>query len=274
MLFQVQERLLVLPDMEMDCITFGRGTKPLVMIQGLNTRGIKGAGLGLAWMYRRFARDYKVWVFDRRKDLRTGVTVEDLARDLSAAMDAMGITQADVLAVSMGGMVGQELAIQRPDLVRKLVLAVTLSQNNDTVEQVIRRWVRMTEAGRWKSLVRDMAERMYTPAYFQRYRPFLPLLTIFQKPRDPKRFLKLAQTCLTCDTYDRLDKITCPVLVIGGGQDRVVTAQASEELAEQLGCELVLYEDLGHAAYEEARDFNQRVYDFFAKEEDYVRLQE
>ena len=169
-----------------------------------------------------------------------------------------------------GGMVGQELAIQRPDLVRKLVLAVTLSQNNDTVEQVIRRWVRMTEAGRWKSLVRDMAERMYTPAYFQRYRPFLPLLTILQKPRDPKRFLKLAQACLTCDTYDRLDKITCPVLVIGGGQDRVVTAQASEELAEQLGCELVLYEDLGHAAYEEARDFNQRVYDFFAKEEDYV----
>ena len=83
MLFQVQERLLVLPDMEMDCITFGRGTKPLVMIQGLNTRGIKGAGLGLAWMYRRFARDYKVWVFDRRKDLRTGVTVEDLARDLA-----------------------------------------------------------------------------------------------------------------------------------------------------------------------------------------------
>lgn len=274
MLFQVQERLLVLPDMEMDCITFGRGTKPLVMIQGLNTRGIKGAGLGLAWMYRLFARDYKVWVFDRRKDLRTGITVEDLAQDLAAAMDAMGITQADVLAVSLGGMVGQELAIQRPDLVGKLVLAVTLSQNNDTVEQVIRRWVRMTEAGRWKSLVRDMAERMYTPAYFRRYRPFLPLLTILQKPRDPKRFLKLAQACLTCDTYDRLDKITCPVLVIGGGQDRVVTAQASEELAEQLGCELVLYEDLGHAAYEEARDFNQRVYDFFAKEEDYVRLQE
>ena len=268
--FQVQERLLVLPDMEMDYITFGRGTKPLVMIQGLNTRGIKGAGLGLAWMYRRFARDYKVWLFDRRKDLRTGVTVEDLAQDLAAAMDAMGITQADVLAVSLGGMVGQELAIQRPDLVGKLVLAVTLSQNNDTVEQVIRRWVRMTEAGRWKSLVRDMAERMYTPAYFRRYRPFLPLLTILQKPRDPKRFLKLAQACLTCDTYDRLDKITCPVLVIGGGQDRVVTAQASEELSEKLGCELVLYEDLGHAAYEEAKDFNQRVYDFFAKEEDYV----
>ena len=59
MLYQVKEQLLVLPDMEMDCISFGSGTQPLVMVQGLNTRGIKGAGLGLAWMYRLFAKDYR-----------------------------------------------------------------------------------------------------------------------------------------------------------------------------------------------------------------------
>jgi len=270
MLYQVKERTLVLPDMEMDCITFGRGTKPLVMIQGLNTRGIKGAGLGLAWMYRLFAKDYKVWVLDRRKDLRAGVTIRDLTRDLAAAMDAMGITHADVLGVSQGGMMAQELAIQRPDLVGKLVLAVTLSKNNDTVEQVLRRWIRMTESGRWKSLIRDMAERMYSPAYLRRYRPFLPLLTLVQKPRDPKRFLHLTQSCLTCDTWDRLDRISCPVLVLGGRQDQVVTGKASEELAEKLGCGLYLYDEFGHAAYEEARDFNQRVYDFFAKEKHHV----
>ena len=268
MLYHVKEQLLVLPDREMDCITFGRGDKPLVMVQGLNTRGIQGAGLGLAWMYRLFAKDYTVWLFDQRKDLPTGVTIRDLAHDLAAAMDAVGIIKADVFGVSQGGMIAQELAINRPDLVRKLVLAVTTSRTNNTMEGVIRRGIRMTQTKRWRSLVRDMAEKMYSPAYFRRYRLLLPLLTLVQKPMDVPRFINLAQACLTCDTYDRLEGITCPVLVLGGGQDQVVTGMASEELTEKLGCELHLYEDLGHAAYEEARDFNQRVYDFFQREEE------
>lgn len=270
MLYQVKEQLLVLPDMEMDCISFGSGAQPLVMVQGLNTRGIKGAGLGLAWMYRLFAKDYKVWLFDRRKDLPSAVTIRQLGQDLAAAMDALGISNACILGVSQGGMIAQELAIQRPDLVRKLVLAVTASHTNGTMEAVIRRWVRMTEAGRWKSLIRDMAEKMYSPAYLRRYRPFLPLLTLVQKPRDPKRFITLAQACLTCDTYHRLDEITCPVLVLGGRQDQVVTGEASEEMAQKLGCDYFLYEDLGHAAYEEAKDFNQRIYEFFTQEEIHV----
>lgn len=266
----MKEGTLILSGMEVDYITFGHGDKPLVMIQGLNTRGIRGAGPGLAWMYRLFAKDYTVWLFDRRKDLPAEVTIQGLAQDLAVTMDAAGVATACILGVSQGGMIAQVLAIQRPDLVRKLVLAVTAARTNPILEQAIHEWVSMTKANDWRSLVRDMAEKLYSPAYLRRYRPILPLLTLVQKPRDPKRFITLAQACLTCDTYDHLDEISCPVLVIGGGQDRVVTAGASEELAEKLGCELFLYEDLGHAAYEEARDFNQRVYDFFAKEEDYV----
>ena len=53
------------------------------------------------------------------------------------------------------------------------------------------------------------------------------------------------------------------MLVIGGGQDKIVTGEATQEMAESLGCESYVYEALGHAAYEEAKDFNRRVYDFF-----------
>lgn len=56
--------------------------------------------------------------------------------------------------------------------------------------------------------------------------------------------------------------IQCPVFVIGGMQDKVVNGEASIEIAEKLGCKIHMYEDLRHAAYEEAKDFNQRVYDF------------
>lgn len=262
MMYDAKELKLIIQDMQFDYITFGRGTKPLVMLQGLNTRGIKGAALSLAYMYRIFAKEYKVYLFDRRPSVCEGITVRDMASDIASAMDALGLKDADIFGVSQGGMIAQYLAIDRPDLVRKLVLAVTLSRNNDTVKQVVNNWIRMAEQGEMKELVADMAERMYSDAYVKRYRPFLPLLTILQKPKTVDRFITLSKACLTCETYTILEKIKCPVLVIGGRQDKVVTGMASDEMAEKLDCKIHMYDDLGHAAYEEAKDFNQIVYDF------------
>ena len=74
----------------------------------------------------------------------------------------------------------------------------------------------------------------------------------------------MAKSCLTCNTAAELHKITCPALVIGGAQDKVVGADAAAILAQRIGCPLHLYENLGHAAYEEAKDFNKIVYEFFA----------
>ena len=263
MLCQIKEFRLKLSDTEIDCISFGRGTKPLVMLQGLNTRGIKGAGFSLALMYRIFAKEYRVYLFDRRPDLWAGITAKDLAKDVASAMDNLGIANADILGVSQGGMIAQHLAIDRPDLVNALVLAVTLSRSNDTVASVIHSWIEMTEQGNIKTLVADMAAKMYSERYLRRYRPLLPLLTLLQKPKDPQRFMELARACLTCTAYEELPQIRCPVLVIGGREDQIVGSAASEEIAQRLGCNLVLYDRLGHALYEEAKDFNRTVYDFF-----------
>lgn len=265
MLYNARELTLNVQNMQFDYITFGNGKKPLVMIQGLNTRGIKGASLSLAYMYRIFAKDYKVYLFDRRSVVQEGITVRTMAADIAMAMDVFGITNADVFGVSQGGMIAQYLAIDRPDLVNKMVLAVTLSRNNDTVNQVVHSWIEMAQQGKMKELVLDMAEKMYSDAYVKRYRPFLPLLTVLQKPKDVQRFVILANSCLTCDTYGLLEQIKCPVLVLGGRQDKVVTGEASEEIAGKLGCSIHMYEELGHAAYEEAKDFNRRVYEFFIR---------
>ena len=265
MLYGAKELKLTANGMQFDYIRFGSGKKPLIMIQGLNTRGIKGAALSLAYMYRIFAKEYTVYLFDRRPVVYDGITVRDMAADIASAMDALGLKNADVFGTSQGGMIAQYLAIDRPDLVRRLVLAVTLSRNNDTVKQVVGDWIEMAERGDMKRFVLDMAEKMYSETYVRKYRPLMPLLTILQKPKDVKRFVILAKSCLTCDTYDILDKIKCPTLVIGGKQDKVVSGVASEEIAEKLGCRLHMYDSLGHAAYEEAQDFNQMVYDFLSE---------
>ena len=262
MLYNAKELKLQLPDTEIDYITFGKGAKPLVMIQGLSTRSIKGSAAGLAYMYRMFAKEYKVYLFDRRPEIFEGITISDLASDVAAAMDALKLEKADVFGVSQGGMIAQYLAIKRPDLVNKLVLAVTAARNNETMTSVIENWISLTEQGRMKELVSDMAEKMYSPVYFRRYRPLMPLLTILQTPKDTNRFITLAKSCLTCNTYDDLDKIKCKTLVLGGAEDKVVGKGACEEIAEKLGCNSHFYEGLGHAAYEEAGDFNKRVYNF------------
>lgn len=250
---------------EMRCVSFGKGERPLVIIPGLSLRSIKGMALPLAYMYRIFAKDFKVFVFDRRSRVPEGFTVENIAEDIAAAMNAAGIKRADVFGVSQGGMAAQYLAVRYPKLVCTLTLGVTLSRLNETVKTVVNGWIKSAESGDIEAVVTDMIPKMYSDKYIKKYGRFLPLIAKFTRLEDPDRFITLAKACLTCDIYGELEKIECPVFVIGGRADKVVTGEASEETAEKLGgskCRLFMYEEFGHAAYEEAKDFNQRILDF------------
>lgn len=82
------------------------------------------------------------------------------------------------------------------------------------------------------------------------------------KPKDFNLFAILASSILSFDCYEKLSEIKCPVLVIGGECDKITTDKASVEIADKIGCEIYMYKEYGHAVYEEAKDFNKRVYDF------------
>lgn len=245
-----------------DYAVFGSGNQPFVIIPGLSLRDVKGAGAGLAVMYRRFAKEYRVYVIDKNARIPEGCTVADLAKDTAAAMTALGITDACVMGVSLGGMIAQELAVRYPHLVKKLVLGVTASRTNDTIIHVVSGWIALAENGDFAGIVRNMMDVMYSADYAKRYGWMFPILAKFAKPKDEERFIRLAKACLTCDTCERLDQISCPALVLGGADDKIVTGEASLEIAGKLGCAVHLYEGLGHSAYEEAADFNVRVYEF------------
>lgn len=263
MLYQARDFTIKIGNTEMDYACFGTGEKTMVMIPGLNLRGVKGSAFFLACMYRMFARDYRVYIFDRKADIPEGYTVEEIAEDTASAMKQLELSDADVFGVSQGGMIAQYLAINHPELVHKLVLGVTLSRQNETVKNVINRWITMSEKCEYDALVTDMLRKMYSEAYLKKYNWLLPVMSRISKPKDFSRFIILARACLTCDTYDKLHLIQCPVLVLGAKQDKIVTGQASEEIAGKLGCEIYLYDDLGHSAYEEAKDFNSRMLAFF-----------
>ncbi len=263
MLWNIKEGKILIDNIPTDHISFGSGKKNLIMIQGLNSNGIKGSGMALAFMYRIFMKEYTVHIFERRTVVTREITVRDMADDVAKAMDVLHIKNADVFGVSQGGMIAQYLAIDRPDLVHKLVLAVTLSRNNKMVMDVIDHWIDLTVRGNMKALISDIAMKMYSERYMKRYKPFIPILTLLEKPKNAERFICLAKACLTCNAYDELEKIQCPVFIIGGKLDAVVSEEASIEMADRLNCQIYMYDDLGHAAYEEAKDFNKKVLEFF-----------
>ena len=86
---------------------------------------------------------------------------------------------------------------------------------------------------------------------------------LFRSPKDFSRFIIQAKSCINHNAYLELDKILCQTLVIGGDCDKIVGVEASRELANKIKkSELYIYNGLGHAAYEEAKDFNKRILDY------------
>ena len=248
---------------DIGCVSFGSGSQPLVILPGLSVRDASDAALPLALMYRSFARHFRVYVLDKPRHIPEGCTIEELARDTGEAMEKLGISRAHVLAVSMGGMIAQVLACERPQLLRSLVLAVSTDRADRPVRSAISLWTELVREGDYAAFGRNMFEMMYTPAYLRRYSLFMPLLARLSAPKEPGRFLNLAQAILSFNPQGKCPSVSCPAYVIGGGQDRILGSEAALRLSQSLGCPVHVYEKLGHAAYEEAPDFNTRVLEFF-----------
>ncbi|MBD5519410.1 MAG: alpha/beta hydrolase [Lachnospiraceae bacterium] len=250
---------------EMDYISFGNGNKALIMLPGLGDglTTVKGMALVFSVLYRIYAKEFRVYVFSRKNNLQEGYTTREMAKDQAEAMTALGISKAEVIGISQGGMIAQYLAIDYPDLVDKLILAVTSSKPNEITEEVVDAWMEMASQGNYRDLMIDTAEKSYSESYLKKYRLLYPLLGRIGKPKSFSRFLIQAASCIMHDAYDELDKIICPTLVIGGECDKVVGTESASVTADKIkGSELFIYKGLGHAAYEEAKDFHERILNF------------
>lgn len=268
MLLNAKNGAVAIGDTEMEYISFGKGKEILIMLPGLGDglSTVKGTALPFAMAYRAYAAKYKVYVFSRKNHLKEGYSTRDMAKDQAEAMKMLGISQADIMGVSQGGMIAQYLAIDYPNLVNKLVLAVTLSKQNETIQKVANSWIEMANHGDYKGLIIDTAEKSYSEGYLKKHRFLYPLLSRVGKPKDFSRFLIQANSCIHHNAYHELDKIECPTLIIGGDSDKVVESNSSVEIAGRIrSSELFIYKGLGHAVYEEAKDFNIRVLNFLMR---------
>ena len=244
---------------------FGSGEKTLVVLPGLSDglATVRGKAWILSLPYRRYLRDYTVYLFSRKNDMPPGYSIRDMAEDQALAMETLGIGPAYLLGVSQGGMIAQYLASEHPETIRKLVLAVTAPNANAVVTEAVSGWIGMAERGDHRALMLDTAERTYSEPYLRKNRRFFPLLAALTKPASYERFFRNASAILEFDARGALPGISCPTLILAGSEDRTVGTEAARELNEAIaGSELFVYEGLGHGVYEEAKDFYDRVFAF------------
>ena len=252
-------------DTEMYYAAFGSGKKTMVVLPGLSDglATVKGKAWILSIPYQKYLRDYTVYLFSRKNDMPEGYTIRNMADDQVTAMKRLGIGPAYLLGVSQGGMIAQFLAIDHPETVAKLILAVTAPSANATVKNTVSSWIDMANRGDHTALMVDTAEKMYSEKYLRKNRKYFPLIAKFTKPSSYDRFLKNARAILAFDARSELSKISCPAFIIAGSDDRTVgTAAASEMHSAVAGSELFIYDGLGHGVFEEAKDFYDRVFDF------------
>jgi pimeloyl-ACP methyl ester carboxylesterase len=200
----------------------------------------------------------RVIVFDNRgigaSEGRTPSSVEAMARDAVAFIQALGAGQVDLLGFSLGGFISQVIAQEAPQLVRKIILAGTGPAGGTGIDKVT------------SLTLRDMAKGALTlrhPEYYLFFtetrtgrhaaRAFLARLKERTDNRDtPVSIAALIAQLKAIHAWGRqrpadLSRIRHPVLVANGDHDKMVPSGNSVDLARRLPeAELVLYEDAGH----------------------------
>lgn len=256
--------LITVNDIEMEYFTFGRGEKVFVILPGVDTKSVLLSAKAVQAAYRVFEEEYTVYVFDRRKNMPDPYPVRQMAADTAAAMKALGIRNADIFGASQGGMMAMCIAIDFPELVHALALGSTSSAMDDSVGNGTKRWIELARAGDMTALTSEFIDCLYSETTIGKYKELLIHMNDNVGEEGIRRFIIQCEAIDGFNVYGELDRITCPVLVIGVEGDKVLPAAHSRRIAEKLGCELYLYgTEYGHCAFDEAPDYKQRLLDFF-----------
>ncbi|MBQ9227460.1 MAG: alpha/beta hydrolase [Eubacterium sp.] len=264
----MQRGTVVAADFTMDYFCFGSGSQTMVILPGLSVQSVMGAAAAIAEEYAVMAEAFTVYVFDRRNELPDLYSVSDMAEDTATAIRRLGLKNICLFGASQGGMIAMTVAARYPSLVSKLALCSTAASVREEAQPVIGQWIALAEKGDREGLYLSFGKAVYPPAVFASYRAALVAAAAGVTEEELKRFVILATGTVGFDATRELSAIACPVLIAGDQTDAVLGVEATHAIASLLRdrpCTLLLYDGYGHAVYDTAPDFRQRLYDFFTE---------
>jgi pimeloyl-ACP methyl ester carboxylesterase len=201
----------------------------------------------------------------------TPKTIEEMASDAITFIRALGLDQVDLFGFSMGGMIAQVIAQQRPRLVRKMIIAGTGPAGGEGIERVTR--ISYLDIARGLLTRQDPKQFLFftrTPNGRGAGKQFLARLEERTKDRDKtisvgsfRAQLKAIHRWGQQEPAD-LRSIHQPVLVMNGESDRMVPSKNTVDLDRRLpNSQIVLYPDAGHGGvFQFHEDFVKRALEF------------
>jgi pimeloyl-ACP methyl ester carboxylesterase len=210
-----------------------------------------------------FTTDREVILFDNAGiGSSTGTvpdTIEAMARDASTFLDALGLTAIDAVGHSMGGLVAQQVGLDRPDLVRRLILVGTGPRGGEGIGD------RPAWVGELFTKTYPRQEDMWLPVLFEPTetsqvagRAFIDRFTarpgrdapVSAQSVTAQRAAIAAYGAAKDASYAHLKALTAPVLVVNGRNDIIIPTINSYLLQQHLpNAQLILYPDAGHGAH-------------------------
>lgn len=239
---------------------------PVLFISGL-------AGFAAFWQDQAaaFSKKFDVITHDHRgigqsDPSRVGYTVDRMASDVIALMDALEIERAHVVGHSTGGAIAQTLAIEHPKRLASMVLSATWTKPDAYFRRLF-------------GLRKDILLRLGPSAYVQANTLFLYPSWWVARNNERLRHgeaqhlalfppvdiaASRIDAILAFDRTEYLSKITVPTLVVGAEDDVVTPSYFSEELARLIpGAEIKIFPRGGHSMNQvRAREYNQAVLPF------------
>jgi len=210
-----------------------------------------------------FAKDREVILFNNAgvssSSGEVPTSIEEMAANATAFIGALELSKIDVLGFSIGGFVAQEIAGQASSLVRKLILVGTGPRGGEGMASLT------PEAQQIFGATYEEPDHLWLAVHFTRSeasqaagRDFLKRFRLRKENRDPEVNEKVAPAQLEAlgkwgirfkGSYDYLNSIRQPTLIVNGGKDVIIYSVNSFILQQQLpNAQLILYPDANHGS--------------------------
>jgi 3-oxoadipate enol-lactonase / 4-carboxymuconolactone decarboxylase len=181
-------------------------------------------------------------------------SIADLGADVLALMDRLGIERADYCGLSIGGMVGQWLAINAPERIGRLVLICTAPDtlNADAFRDRART---VREAGTTELVADAVVANWFTEPYAAAHRDVIARHRQMIIDTPVEGYAACCEAVAGHDVRAGLSQITAPTLVIAGAQDRAIPPTQGEAIAAGVpGSKLQILDPAAHIASVERAD--------------------
>jgi len=215
------------------------------------------------------AQRFKVLRYDMRGHGRSDVpggayTLELLAADAKGLCDALGVREAHWVGISIGGMIGQTLALAEPRLLKSLVLANTTSRNPPEAAPMWAERIRIAETQGMEAHVEPTLARWFTEGFRNAHPERVAPIADAIRSTPVAGFVGCCHAIPKINLTARLKEIRCPALVIAGEHDPGATVAVARTIHENLpGSELVVLPAAHLSNVEQPEGFNRALVQFY-----------